>query len=169
MILGAKDCRILCPKNFWGIGVGFCGTVKWRQFGGRWCNMQYCDSGSGSCENGNGGCCTDNICYEGEGKRVWTLSQDKIVAFLHPGDCDNDDQCAGDLVCGNDNCFTDFGWPEVLRDQSSSAYNTDYTSSHDCCEKAPGNRSSQFHDTYNNCPNLKTNWSSWANMNLDLC
>ena len=79
------------------------------------------------------------------------------------GDCDSDNQCAGDLVCGNDNCFTDFGWPEVLLNNTAN-----YTSDHDCCEKAIGNQSSQLHDTYNNCPNLETNWSSWANMNLDM-
>ena len=47
-----------------------------------------------------------------------------------PGDCDNDDQCAGDLVCGKDNCFTDFGWPKDLLNDAGN-----YTSSHDCCAK----------------------------------
>ena len=33
--------------------------------------------------------CTNNLCEEGE------------------GDCDSDDQCKGDLVCGEDNCSLD--------------------------------------------------------------
>ena len=35
--------------------------------------------------------CTNNLCGEGE------------------GDCDSDDQCEGDLVCGSVNCYADFG------------------------------------------------------------
>ena len=26
------------------------------------------------------------------------------------GDCDNSDECSGDLICGNDNCLRDFGF-----------------------------------------------------------
>ena len=45
--------------------------------------------------------CTNNLCGEGE------------------GDCDSDDHCEGDLVCGEDNCFGD--------------------SKKDCCEQPESN------------------------------
>ena len=33
------------------------------------------------------------------------------------GDCDNDSQCAGDLVCGTDNCIDfDTAWPDSAFD-----------------------------------------------------
>ena len=39
------------------------------------------------CKGVDDGCCTaDNPCGEGD------------------GDCDNDSECSGDLVCGTDNC-----------------------------------------------------------------
>ena len=38
------------------------------------------------------------------------------------GDCDEDSQCDGDLVCGSDNCFRDF---------SSSGSN--WVAGADCC------------------------------------
>ena len=39
------------------------------------------------CNGVNNGCCTkDNPCGKGD------------------GDCDNDSECAGDLVCGRNNC-----------------------------------------------------------------
>merc|ERR1719334_1432255 len=45
------------------------------------------------CHGKDSGCCTrDNPCYAGE------------------GDCDNDDECAGALVCGRDNCANDGGF-----------------------------------------------------------
>ena len=37
------------------------------------------------------------------------------------GDCDEDDDCLGDLVCGTDNCLPEF--PDT----------------HDCCEVSTGN------------------------------
>ena len=33
------------------------------------------------------------------------------------GDCDSDSQCAGDLVCGTDNCIVfDTAWPDSAFD-----------------------------------------------------
>ena len=59
-----------------------------------------------------------------------TLNPGQNVTFipLPPGDCDNDDQCDGDLVCGEDNCFTEFGWSESLLTDGR-------TQGHDCCTK----------------------------------
>ena len=38
------------------------------------------------------------------------------------GDCDNDLECKGDLICGQKNCGTEFPW-----------------SGSDCCTASPGN------------------------------
>ena len=48
-----------------------------------------------SCHNGNGGksCCSKSYkCKEGE------------------GDCDDDNDCLGNLICGNDNCNQKLGF-----------------------------------------------------------
>ena len=47
---------------------------------------------------------------------------------LGEGDCDLDDECAGELVCGTDNCIQK---------------NTDFTAKADCCQlpSTPGMRS----------------------------
>ena len=46
------------------------------------------------------GCCTSKFqCYEGE------------------GDCDSDSECAGDLLCGKDNCVNfNSAWPDSAFD-----------------------------------------------------
>ena len=62
---------------------------------------------------------------------TWTWPEDMKPTLCIPGDCDNDNECAGDLVCGNNKCFTDFGWPKDLLTDAGS-----YTTSHDCCEKS---------------------------------
>ena len=52
------------------------------------CNVE--DSCCG--EDSGGSCCTEvNPCYLGE------------------GDCDNDNQCMGDMICGTNNCDTSLG------------------------------------------------------------
>ena len=43
--------------------------------------------------------------------------------MLGGGDCDGDSQCQGDLVCGSDNCLSDF---------SSSGSN--WVEGADCCK-----------------------------------
>ena len=42
-----------------------------------------------------------------------------IPCGLGEGDCDTDDECAGDLVCGTNNCINE---------------GTDFTPQADCCE-----------------------------------
>ena len=61
-----------------------------------------CDPGLGHI---TGNCCNEpgKPCYEGE------------------GDCDRDSHCAGDLVCGKDNC---------------RRFNPASPATHDCCEKS---------------------------------
>ncbi len=49
--------------------------------------FEFSEKGEGICNTGDNDCCTeDNQCGIGE------------------GDCDSDDDCLGDLVCGDDNC-----------------------------------------------------------------
>ena len=43
------------------------------------------------------------------------------------GDCDNDDDCSGDLKCGTDNCGT--GWGD---------------DTFDCCKAEPGNNNELY-------------------------
>ena len=51
--------------------------------------------------------CNDEECDEGE------------------GDCDNDSQCAGDLICGKNNCLEDY-----------SSEESNWASGADCCTVA---------------------------------
>ena len=70
---------------------------------------QYC-SGCivhGTCNGGDWDCCITTTCQYGQ------------------GDCDNDTQCAGDLVCGLNNCQSEFSL-------------TAYESQMDCCTTAGG-------------------------------
>ncbi len=48
------------------------------------------------------------------------------------GDCDDDDECRGDLVCGEDNCGSD----------------TNFLPGHDCCMRPiPGKVERRFENT----------------------
>ena len=37
-------------------------------------------------------------------KFSWACCTKKDPCYVDEGDCDNDDECAGDLVCGKNNC-----------------------------------------------------------------
>jgi len=52
---------------------------------------------------------------DGEAGNLWTYCTDKLAAkgpgngcAVNEGDCDNDDECAGDLVCGRNSCDSTF-------------------------------------------------------------
>ena len=78
--------------------------------------------------------CCEKVCKGGSGEVRKKTKKVKYYAFLkyfqascckpgepcglYGGDCDKDEDCAGDLVCGDNNC-PDF-WPDAI-------------SSYDCC------------------------------------
>jgi len=51
------------------------------------CYLPYLDASQLTCQGADDGCCTESS-----------------PCFLDDGDCDNDKQCHGSLVCGSDNC-----------------------------------------------------------------
>ena len=52
----------------------------------------------------------------------WNCCSDAFPCMLGGGDCDDDSQCAGNLVCGSDNCRRDF-----------SSSNSNWMTGADCC------------------------------------
>ena len=52
----------------------------------------------------------------------WNCCSDAFPCTLGGGDCDDDSQCAGNLVCGSDNCQRDF-----------SSSNSHWMTGADCC------------------------------------
>ena len=63
-------------------------------------------------------------------KNNWSCCTASNPCAIGEGDCDNDSQCAGDLVCGTDNCQSfNSAWP---------------ASSWDCCTS--GKKSYNFRD-----------------------
>ena len=52
----------------------------------------------------------------------WNCCSDAFPCMLGGGDCDDDSQCAGNLVCGSDNCQRDF-----------SSSNSHWMTGADCC------------------------------------
>ena len=79
----------------------------------------------------------DCPCFSSESnaKCDWTADTWSCCTALQPcgyggGDCDNDDECAGSLVCGTDNCveffdlivFGDFRLTLVLSRQNSTTF-----------------------------------------------
>jgi len=79
------------------------------------------DTGCGTYDNTNSCCTQQNPCNKGE------------------GDCDNDHDCKGHLVCGDDNCFHNLGFPgwgdccaEPTQAKSDCHY---YDGTSSCCTK----------------------------------
>ena len=54
----------------------------------------------------------------------WHCCSAAFPCTLGGGDCDNDGQCDGNLVCGSDNCANDF---------SSNGHNPVWGTGADCC------------------------------------
>ena len=54
----------------------------------------------------------------------WNCCSAAFPCALGGGDCDNDDQCQGNLVCGADNCLSEF---------SSNGHNPNWIMGADCC------------------------------------
>ena len=52
----------------------------------------------------------------------WNCCSDAFPCMIGGGDCDDDSQCAGNLVCGSDNCQRDF-----------SSSNSHWMTGADCC------------------------------------
>merc|ERR550539_274600 len=53
----------------------------------------------------------------------WNCCSDASPCMLGGGDCDDDSQCEGDLVCGSDNCLSDF-----------SSTGSNWVEGADCCK-----------------------------------
>jgi len=88
-----------CVFPFHGYGKDFSECTDYKGDGYTWCSTtaDYDTDhkwGMCSCIGGNS-CCSDGVCGVNE------------------GDCDKDGDCAGDLVCGSDNCVGDsFSWSD---------------------------------------------------------
>ena len=52
----------------------------------------------------------------------WQCCKEDKTCLLGGGDCDNDEQCEGELVCGRDNCRNEFSIP-----------GSDWDAKADCC------------------------------------
>ena len=50
---------------------------------------------------------TDTGCTDGSDNDCCTTSN---LCGIGDGDCDSDDQCQGDLICGSNNCDTSLGF-----------------------------------------------------------
>ena len=61
-------------------------------------------------------------CTGGSKKEMRECCSVRALCELGQGDCDHDNECAGDLVCGINNCGSEFLWSKA-----------------DCCMKKPGN------------------------------
>ena len=64
--------------------------------------------------------CTNNLCGEGE------------------GDCDSDDHCEGDLVCGEDNCSLDSKKDCCMQPEINDVPACDSSAPHGCAGSNPG-------------------------------
>jgi len=90
-------------------------------------NCQGDFSGDGSNWASNADCCYDiaNQCT-GSPSTDWNCCSESFPCAQGGGDCDNDDQCQGSLVCGADNCARDF---------SSNGHNPNWATGADCCRE----------------------------------
>ena len=66
------------------------------------------------------------------------------------GDCDNDDECAGSLVCGSNNCAGSGFWG-----------NGGFTHQDDCCTEPGVSCGGHLASTCNQCP--QGHGASWCN------
>ena len=55
----------------------------------------------------------------------WNCCSVAFPCAMGGGDCDNDDQCQGNMICGADNCARDF---------SSNGHSPNWASGADCCK-----------------------------------
>jgi len=87
-------------------------------------------------------------CYQGKNGCVnkWTpiswhccSATDTVKCGVGQGDCDSDDDCAGDLACGNNNCVKDWGghrWDASMYRPLRHIL-TGIEDEFDCCYKVP--------------------------------
>ena len=64
----------------------------------------------------------NNVC-NGNPSTDWNCCSDTSPCMLGGGDCDDDSQCQGDLVCGSENCLSDY-----------SSTGSNWVEGADCCK-----------------------------------
>ena len=65
--------------------------------------------------------CIRDRCSGGSSKAIVTCCTANNTCEINQGDCDYDDDCKGDLICGHNNCGASFTMPDA-----------------DCCIVKPG-------------------------------